>query len=281
LRRQLAGFFDTANGGPGSPAPNAGGGRIVGLVAPHIDIQAGGPTFAHAYKAACEGLSPETWVILGTGHEMVENYFAVTGKDFETPLGVVPSDHAFCRELIDRAPRDLLAGEYGHRKEHTIEFQAVFMAAFQPQSRIVPILCSFSLEDWESDREYIDDIAMLLREVALNSQSPVGFIASVDLAHIGPRYGDRFEPDGGTIIEHMAADRLLLESLERADALGFMQTINREGNRRNICGVAPLYMLAKILQDRASGRVLHHAHAVVDGHNSFVTFASMVFVEGS
>jgi len=208
LRSQLEGFFSSVPG-PGRKE-RAQGRRLVGLMAPHIDLTAGGVCFAHAYRAAAEADPPATWVVLGTGHEPVENYFAMTLKDFETPLGLVRCDREYCRQLQQRFPRNLMADEYLHRKEHTIEFQTVFLSHTQPSSQIVPLLCSFSLEDWETDRAYIDEVAGLLRELARESSHTIGFIASVDLAHIGPRYGDLFRPHTGTVREHLDADRELL-----------------------------------------------------------------------
>jgi MEMO1 family protein len=255
----------------------ANGKRLIGLMAPHIDLNAGGACFARAYHSALTTHSPTTWVILGTGHEPIENYYALTLKDFETPLGLVRCDQQYGRKLLEGSPRDLLAGEYNHRKEHTIEFQAVFLSHTQPLCRIVPLLCSFSLEEWESDRPYIDEVADLLRDLAREGDSEVGFIASVDLAHIGPQYGDHFHPSTGTIREHLDADLELLESLGKCDAKKFMQIIGRGGNRRRICGMAPLYVLARIFEGSAEGELLEHTHAIVDNQNSFVTFASMAF----
>ncbi len=282
LRRMLGGFFSEERGGPGP----LGAGRatdpsrkLLGLVAPHIDLQAGGPTFAHAYKVLADSLSPDTWVILGTGHEPVPNLFALTAKDFETPLGTVPCDREFAEKLAQRASRNLNVGEFNHAREHSIEFQAIFMAHCRPEARIVPLLCSFSHEEWRVERPYIDETAALLRRLADEHGRPVGFLASVDLAHVGPRYGDPFEPNLATITEHLGADRTLIEDLERCDAVGMMRRIEREGNRRKVCGVAPLYMLAKILEGRAVGRMLHHTYATVDTQGSFVTFVGMAFFD--
>jgi hypothetical protein len=275
LRSKLDSFFA---GLPGSGREGrANGKRLVGLMAPHIDLNAGGVCFAHAYQTALANESPTTWVVLGTGHEPVENYFALTLKDFETPLGLVRCDQDYCRKLLQRSSRDLLAGEYNHRKEHTIEFQAVFLSHTQPSSCIVPLLCSFSLEDWEADRSYIDEVADLLRDLARKEDSAVGFIASVDLAHIGPRYGDVSRPHAGTVQEHLEADIELLGSIGKCDGQKFMQMIGRGRNRRRICGMAPLYVLARILEGSAEGELLEHTHATVDNQNSFVTFASMAF----
>ena len=146
LRSLLDSFFRMENGGPGLPDPaHVKSTRMVGLAAPHIDLNAGGTAFAHAYKALAEAQSPETWIVLGTGHDLVENCFAVTPKDFETPLGVVRCNKQICDELLCSAEHDIRASEYNHRIEHTIEFQAVFLSFIQPQARIVPILCSFPL----------------------------------------------------------------------------------------------------------------------------------------
>jgi MEMO1 family protein len=279
LRRQLDGYFAPEAGGPGIPTKGVVHRSLVGLVAPHIDLDAGGTCFAHAYKASVEAVAPATWVILGTGHEPVENYFALVCKDFETPLGSVRCDTDCCDSLIGSVPRDLLASEYNHHREHSIEFQAVFLAHLHPGAAIVPMLCSFSPEDWESDRTYIDRVAAALRDLGSNSRRPIGYIASVDLAHIGPRYGDRFRPREATVLQHLAADRELLECLERCDPEGFMRKIHREQNRRRVCGMAPLYMLTRILEGRTEGKVHCHSHAVVDQENSFVTFAGMSFYE--
>ena len=279
LASMLGGFFDVAKGGPGLPETGRDPRRLLALVAPHIDLQAGGPTFAHAYRASAEARSPRTWVVMGTGHEPLENFFALTEKDFETPLGTVPCDRRWSGQFLRQASLDVAADEYHHRREHTIEFQAVFLALAHPGARLVPLLCSFSLEDLESRREAIDGTADLMARLAFSGDDPAGLLASVDLAHIGPRYGDSFSPDGADIARHRASDLELLEALKSCDPEGFVGILRRENNGRRVCGLAPLYMLARILRGRARGELLHHDHAVVDGRGSFVTFAAMAFYE--
>ncbi len=276
LGKLLDSFFLPENQGPGVPSGSKRG-KIWGIVSPHIDINAGGPSYAHVYKTILESHGPQTWVILGTGHNAVDNYLAVTLKDFETPFGNVPCDRDYGTRLLERAPRDLLASEYSHHREHTIEFQALFLGRYLPGTRLVPILCSFSLEDWERDQGYLDELSQLLWELGESHDTSVGFMASVDLAHIGPRYGDGFRPGDGHVSRHLSADLELLKTLEDTDAAGFMKKLGEERNSRRICGMAPLYVLARVLEGRARGRTLHHGHAVVDPHGSFVTFAGMAF----
>ncbi|MDR3567987.1 MAG: AmmeMemoRadiSam system protein B [Syntrophobacteraceae bacterium] len=279
LREKLRSFFSPQNGGPGYPAASGGrSGKVAGLVAPHIDLNAGGGCFAHAYKAAAQSLVPDTWIVLGTGHEPMENCFALTVKDFQTPLGTVKCDKKICEELLRRTPFDLLANQYNHRREHTIEFQAVFLSFLQPGARIVPLLCSFGEEEWSARGKMVDDFARLLAEIVFeNNSHSAGLIASVDFAHVGPRYGDRFRPQPKAIEENLWQDTSLLKLLEQCRAQDFLDIINRDQNSRNICGVAPLYTMAKAFEGRAEGKTLSQSHAVVDDQGSFVTFASMAF----
>ena len=79
----------------------------------------------------------------------------------------------------------------------------------------------------------------------------------------------------------MTSDADLLKMLEECRAEDFIDCINRDDNSRKVCGVAPLYVLAKVLEGRAEGITLNHSHAVVDENGSFVTFASMAFYEKS
>lgn len=276
LGNLLDGFFLPENQGPGLPSPLANT-PLLGIAAPHIDINAGRVCYAHTYKAVLEARGPSTWVVLGTAHEHVDNCLALTLKDYETPFGIVPCDRDYGEKLLKRAPRDLLASEHSHRREHTIEFQALFLARYLPKTRMVPILCSFSLRDWEKDRTYLDQAAELLWELSRDHSVPVGLMASVDLAHIGPRYGDDFHPHDGHIARHRISDLELLRTLEEGNSEGFMEMLRKEKNERRVCGMAPLYILSRALEGRARGKLLHHGHAVVDDKGSFVTFAGMAF----
>ena len=64
---------------------------------------------------------------MGTCHEPLPNYFALSRKDFETPLGLLSADNDFIDDLVSRSDLDLFADELSHRREHTIEFQTLFL----------------------------------------------------------------------------------------------------------------------------------------------------------
>ena len=92
-RNSWMGFFSSKEGPDKTPSEHAGQ-RLKGLVAPSFDLKEAGPLYAWAYKELQEAETPSVFVILGTCHAGLEGGIAVTDKDFETPLGVVPVNHA-------------------------------------------------------------------------------------------------------------------------------------------------------------------------------------------
>jgi len=143
LTEELDGYF-TEPDGPGLPSALSDSRRPVGLIAPHIEIRAGARCFAHGYHALASGQPSDLYVILGTGHAGVDELFAVTTLDFETPFGMVPTDRDFVEELAQELGRDPAASEILHATEHVIEFQLIFlqhMLAQRHEFSIVPILC--------------------------------------------------------------------------------------------------------------------------------------------
>jgi AmmeMemoRadiSam system protein B len=101
-------------------------------------------------------------------------------------------------------------------------------------------------------------------------------VASADLDHIGPRYGDGFTPHQGTISGALDKDRSLMDHLERLDLEAFVRDVAVDDDSRRICGFSPISAMLSSM-DASSGRLLWLDHAVVDDRNSFVTFASMIF----
>ncbi len=71
--------------------PPAAAGRVIGLIAPHLDYRRGGPCYAAAYGALRERPKPDRVIILGTNHFGRSTGVVATGRDFSTPLGTTPA----------------------------------------------------------------------------------------------------------------------------------------------------------------------------------------------
>jgi AmmeMemoRadiSam system protein B len=282
LRSLLHGFF-TSPEGPG-PFPEERNRRVVkAIMAPHIDLRAGGPCFAWAYSELARSAPPDIFVILGIGHASMESLFALTRKDFATPLGCLPTDQAFVDSLVENYPGDLLADEFAHRREHSVEFQTVFLRYIFPEEDIfiVPILCSSFHEMIACGKQPIEDprvqdFVQAIRMAAARSKKKICFIAGVDLAHVGQKFGDQRGLTSGAEVLVESEDREMLKYVENMDAAGFFASVAKDNDRRKICGFPATYVLLNVVAP-AKARLLKYGKSVEHATQSMVSFASMVF----
>jgi len=289
LQAQIDGFFSASDG------PGVGGGdRIIypvaspsaaaprAVIAPHIDFHRGGSTYAWAYREILERSDADLYVVLGTCHAGMPDPFAVTLKPYDTPLGPVPVDRDFYDALNRRAGQDLLASEPAHRAEHSIEFQAVMLQHIVGRRRpfaILPVLASYLHEvlvtggDPESDPR-VPRFVDALRETMAASSRRVCLVAGVDLAHVGPRFGDREPNTEASLARVEREDRAMLESVVGVDAGGFYAGIAADHDARRICGLSPIYTLLRLLPD-APGRLVRYTQWA--DPQGAVTFCAVTF----
>jgi MEMO1 family protein len=291
LTSQLEGYFSLPNG-PGLPSPQNKCPTPRAVVAPHIDFHRGGAGYAWAYKSLAESDGADLYILLGTSHCGGQTSYILTLKDFATPLGDVETDKDFVNRLAAQSAEDYFVDEYLHRGEHSLEFQVVFLkyvaqrrAALtgQPERpfKIVPILVSSfhsMVVNQTAPEKTLGVGAFLraLRELAEKETRQVCFVAGVDLAHVGPQFGDR-EPITDDFLKRVETeDHELVDRLLALDAPGFFNHIAKDQDRRRICGFSPLYSLIHLL-DGVAGKHLKYSQAFTPETGSAVTFTSMIF----
>jgi MEMO1 family protein len=282
LRAELGGFFDPPEG-PGRALPRKPGALLKGLIAPHIDPRRGAAAYAHAYAELMAHDPPELVIILATSHHGAgPELFSATRKNYATPLGAVATDRDFVDSLAARfTGGDLLGDEILHRGEHSIEFQALFLAyALGVRGyQIVPILVSSFHEMVASGLTPCDDPRVRSFLDALNDllgaeKRNVLVLAGVDFAHVGRKFGDSFAADEGVARRVQREDLELIENIKRGDPDGFFADILRDRDARKICGLAPMYTQLELLKGRA-GRLLKYGIAMEPQTESCVSFASL------
>jgi MEMO1 family protein len=288
LRAEIESFFERPNA-PGrdalaAPAPSARG--LAGLIAPHIDPRRGAAAYAWAYNELRRHERPELIIILGTSHYGAgPELFSATCKDYLTPLGAVPTDRGFVERLAARYAGsrggDLFADEMLHRSEHSIEFQALFLAwALGVDGyQVAPILVSSfhqMVREGESPARNARVARFLdaLREELAAERRRVLILAGVDFAHVGRKFGDSFGVDDGVTERVRREDLALIETIKAGDPGGFFADIAREGDQRKICGLAPMYTQLELLSGRPA-RLLHYDIALEPQTDSLVSFASL------
>ena len=281
-------------------APNGSASdRLLGVLSPHIDFARGGPAFAWAYRQIVEKSDADLFVIFGTAHQWMQNTFSVSRKHFDTPLGVVETDKQFIGRLGQKLAAEpggremnLFGDELAHRTEHSIEFQVVFLQHILGERRpfkVVPILVR-SFREFVVDsrlpitaepiKAFVSALRATVKEytTAKNGQ-PAGkvcFISGGDLAHIGPRFGDRDRLDRQRLESQAEDDRALLAAACRADSAGFFQHVASSQDRNRICGLSPTYAMLEVMQPR-HGKFLTYGQANDPSGASCVSFGSLAF----
>jgi AmmeMemoRadiSam system protein B len=274
LRTWITGLFPD-----GIPQPDASTPRTTGMIVPHYDLRAAGPLFAAAYAEAARGPRPEAVVILGTGHmSQGGSLFTATEKSYQTPLGVQRTDRDAVRALGEALGESLFEEEMLHRSEHSVEFQVLFVQAAFGDVPVVPVLVHnfhpfLTLEEDPGEDERVVGFLEALR--GFYGDRPVLTIASVDLAHVGPRFGDSWRADDSPMSAVEEFDREILDCALRADGGDFYRAIARTGDRTRICGFPAIRVLLELVGE-GKGRLLEYTKSI-DPTGSAVTYASMVF----
>jgi AmmeMemoRadiSam system protein B len=255
--------------------------RPYAAVIPHIDLRVGIASYAAAYRVL-EELRPELVVILGTSHYGWHAPYILTEKDFQTPLGMLQTARELVQALHERCPHATTLTDVAHRPEHSIEFQLLFVQHLfgDAPPQILPILVTSFAEYVESGTEpegaAVGDFAAALSELVAASGKRALWIASADMAHIGPKFGDS-DSAHALAPDAQAADRALLEALQHGDYRSYFRHIAHLGDRYRICGLPPVYTLLAALRPRQGilldYRIWHEAET-----RSAVSFASLVYV---
>jgi len=276
LRGVLRGYMDAVQ----DVAPDPAGGR--GLVTPHIDYDRGGPVYARVWKQATEMVrAAELAVILGTDHYGQDGRITMTRQHYATPFGVLPTASQVVNELAEAmGAEEAFADELHHRGEHSIELAAVWLHHVRQGEpcELVPILCGSFEGHVLGDAHPASDptiVALVdtLRQVVGQRRAIV--VASGDLSHVGPAFGGHPLDILGRA-QLQAADDLFIQRICAGDAEGFFDAVRREGNRTNVCGLLPIYLMLRILSPVQGEQVAYDRCPADDRGTSLVSISGIV-----
>jgi MEMO1 family protein len=289
LRSHLTGYFEQAAQLPVESTLPAGA-KVRGAVVPHIDFNRGGPVEALGYQPLL-GAGFDVIVALGIAHCGVAYPWCAAAKDYWTPLGTARAEADFVAALQGRVGARLTEEQFAHKSEHSVEFVAVFLQYLEglQTAHLVPILCGSlhgearltSSSESPGERREVALFCAALRETVAEWEAQgrrVGLIASVDLAHIGSRFGDDTPLTPARLRAIEAADREFLSCAAQGDAEALHAHIARDHNARNVDAHPALYTLLRAFPELRAG-LLHYAQAFDAQANSVVSFAAMTLYE--
>ena len=276
IRRECFGKSD------GVGAPN-GASRLVGLVAPHIDPWRGARCYGEAYGVLGKQLpaGADTFILFGTSHAPMHQPFALCRKAFDTPLGRLEADKDAIDAIAAACDFDPYADQFNHKREHSLEFQAVFLRHLlgERKARIIPILAGLGEQQSSGEspkrRRSIEQFLDAVRKVVDDKGAVV--IAGADLAHVGPRFGDALAFDEGERRALHETDRESLDHAVRGDAEGFWKHVAGDLETRRVCGLAPIYCLLRTVTTGGGGHLRHYEQTVDPDEGSIVSHAALGF----
>ncbi len=255
--------------------------QIRGLVSPHIDYQRGGPVYAQVWSHAAQAIrDAELVILMGTDHNGGDGRITLTRQSYATPYGVLPTDTGLVDDLAERIGPGMAFGEeIHHRHEHSIELAAVWLHHVRDgeSCALLPILTGsfFHFVQGEGNpakSKVLDETINFIQQVMRQKAAVV--VAAADLAHIGPVFGGP-PVDAVGRAQLKLDDKELMETICAGDAERFFQTIQAEGDRRNVCGLAPIYLSLRILQD-TKGDLVGYDRCVADAKGtSFVSICGI------
>lgn len=247
-------------------------GKLIGIAAPHVSYEGGWECYRDAFTALKQMGPDRTFVILATSHYGEMEKFSVTRKPYQTPLGETTPANELLDELKAIAGDVMIEEDYCQVMEHSAEFHVLWLQyLFGPNVKVLPILVGANFADHPESPMY-----QALAELAAKHGEKLGWVLSIDMAHMGPRYGDEVEfAEGDARIE--AQDQLRVTALEAGDIGAFWKDVRVENDPWKWCGSAPLYALYKALPG-VKAEMLRYGHWNID-EASVVSFAGMRFIQ--
>ena len=277
-------------------APPAHPDQLAAIMCPHIDLRVGGEIYPPAFAALAEAARAprpiELYVILGVAHnggvEPGVSFAIAADKHYATPFGRAPTCRRVIAEWSRRAGRDVTERQWLHRTEHSVEFPLLFLQYTHAQGElppfeVVPVLLG-SVDGYLHEGadplqapEVAGELQALHAAVAACGKRAL-YVLSVDLAHIGPKFGDAERVDDAAAAACERADRNLLSYAQRFDAAGFTRALHADRNSRNVDAIAGLFSLYPLLTGtERRGTLLSYGQNRQRDTGSLVSYASMAF----
>ena len=262
-------------------------GTARGILLPHIDYQRGGMTYGRGYSALRDHLpdpsaGPLLVGVIGVAHNGAFAPLVFADKNFTTPCGPLEYDRRAIALVRSRLGETPFVEQWVHRAEHSVELQAVWLRHIFADREVtfLPMLAGAFGEGpsgTPGDNAEVREVLDTLKRVEEEHNGPVLWIASVDMAHVGPQFGDPEPVDSETraLIARQDMDALAVVHDPSADA--WWKSITSDGNKRQVCGLYATYLFLNLVE-QSHGSILDYQQAVTQSGSQMVSFAASLFI---
>jgi hypothetical protein len=240
---------------------------ILAVVAPHAGYQFSGPVAAYTY-AALKGRKFSRVVVIAPSHYEAFDFTSVfDGDAYATPLGVVPVDKAFAKQLAGMSSTMRLSSQ-GHTPtqagaEHALEVELPWLQRVLGDFELVPVVMGD--QSYENSRA----LGVALAKLIQGNDKDTLIVASSDLSHYHPY-------DEAVKIDHKT-----LNALQTWDY--FSMSRNFQARIWEACGGAPIVatMIAAERMGANQAVVLKYANSgdTTGDHSRVVGYSADVFLK--
>jgi len=264
----------TGERGPGALPSSITNKKVTAIIAPHAGYSYSGQAAAWSYKAIAEQGMSDLYIIIAPNHS--SKYSGITTETFEMPYGLIRVDQHFARELVQKG--NIEVNDAIHEDEHSIEVQLPFLQfIFKKQVEKIKILPILIGADYS--REQLKQLALDIKEVAMDMSKNITLIISSDFTHFGRNYN--YIPFGDHVKENIyKLDEAAINLIKEFKADDFLDFVEKE--MMTICGASSIYLLLSYLKTGKANLEQYYTSADLTPETNYknsVSYASIVFTE--
>ncbi len=247
------------------------------IVAPHLDYDRGWPNYAAAYYCVRDATPPDRVVVLGTNHFGLGDGVVFTECGFTSPLGRSPSDPEITGRIVEQLGRPVIVDQLDFKAEHSIELHLPWIQYCFGQVPVVAALIPDPISPLsQDDGERITGESFV--EALTTALDAVGgttfFIASSDLSHVGPQFGEPRPVDQQRRFDVEKHDREMMAKYLGGDASDFIEAMRWNKNPTRWCSVGNMAALLQLVQPE-SVELIDYRQACDDKGVALVSSAAM------
>ena len=253
-------------------------GEILAIVAPHLDYGRGSPIYASAYRGLVGTSPPDRVVVLGTNHFGIGDGVVLTEWGFRSPLGDVETDMSLQADLRDRFGERAIADQLDHIGEHSIQLHLPWIQHLFGEvpviGALVPDPLSGLIED-DGKRVGADEFIDGLRAALDAAGGRTLVVASSDLSHVGPQFGEPRKVDEERCVQVETHDREMIKRFLDSEPSEFLEAVEWNRNPTRWCSVGNMVATKRLVAPKQT-ELIDYRQAVDDQGVALVSAAAMV-----
>ena len=223
----------------------------IGLVAPHLDYQRGWPNYAAAYYPARQATPPDRVVILGTNHFGMGDGVVLTEYGFDSPLGRCLADITVVGRIVEQLGRPIIVDQLDHLPEHSIQLHLPWIQYCFGNVPVVAALMPDPLTPMiEDDGQRVtgERFVEVLRSVLNDVGGRTFFVASSDLSHVGPQFGEPRPVDERRRFDVERHDRDMMSKFMTGDPQEFLAAMRWNKNPTRWCSIGNMAAILSLVE---------------------------------